>query len=135
MCSPAALILPWMLTPRSALTRSLALLIPICMVWVFAACVSLCAGHESLDAGCVEAHSVNTPAPAETQDCCPDGEASCGVQSHRATSVSHTTAAEPAPAEAAALPPADGTLARPARGASPGRAADPPFERLRTLRI
>ncbi|HEX8354666.1 MAG TPA: hypothetical protein VF611_17295 [Pyrinomonadaceae bacterium] len=104
------------------------------MLWVFAACVSLCAGHEELGAGGAEAHSVSTPGFAESQDCCPDGEASCGVPAHRAMFASHTTAAEPAP-EAAALPAADDAVARPARNMPPDRTADPPFERLRTLRI
>lgn len=134
MCRPAALILTRMLTPRSALTRSLSLLTPLCMIWVFAACVSLCAGHEALDVGVAEAHSAGASGFAESQDCCPDGEASCGVPTHRATFVSHTTAAEPAP-EASALPASDGVLARPARNMPPDRTADPPFERLRTLRI
>lgn len=134
MCRPATLILTRMLTPRSALTRSLALLTPLCMIWAFAACVSLCAGHEALDAGGAEAHSAGAPGFAESQDCCPDGEASCGVPTHRATFVSHTPAAEPTP-EDAALPAAADALARPARNMPPDRTADPPFERLRTLRI
>jgi len=123
-----------MLTPRSALTRTLALLTPVCMIWVFAACVSLCAEHEAADVGCADTHSVGTPGIAETQDCCPAGEASCGVPADRATFVSHTSAAAPA-SEAAALPVADVTLACPARGGPPDWAADPPFKRLRTLRI
>ena len=134
MCRPAALILPWMLTPRSALTRSLALLMPLCMIWVFAACVSLCAEHEAADAGCADTHSVGTPGIAETQDCCPVGEASCGVPADRAMSVSQPSVAEP-PSEAVAMPMADFALARPARGEPPDWAFDPPFERLRTLRI
>jgi hypothetical protein len=130
----STLILPWMLTTRLALTRSLALLTPLCMIWVFAACVSLCAGHDELVAGGAEAHSTDASGFADTQDCCPAGEASCGVQAHRATSVSHTTAAGHAP-EAAALPAAECNLARPAGGVHHGRSPDPPFERLRTLRI
>lgn len=134
MCRPAALILPWMLTPRSALTRSLALLTPLCMIWMFAACVSLCAEHVALDAGGDEARSVGTPGYPGTQGCCPVGEASCGLPAHRATFVSHVSAAVPTP-EAAAVPAADFAPAHPARGVPPDGAADPPFERLRTLRI
>lgn len=134
MCSPAALILPRMLTPRSALRRLMALLIPVCMIWVFAACVSQCAGHEVLDAEGVEAHAVSTQGFVEAEDCCPDGEASCGVTAHRAMFVSHMNVAEPAP-EVAVLPAADGAFACQAYSMPPDRTADPPFERLRTLRI
>lgn len=104
------------------------------MSWVFAACVSQCAGHEAIDPEGAEAHSVSTPGFVEAEDCCPDGADSCGIPSHRATFVSHTTVAEPAP-EVAALPTADGELACHTYSMPPDRAADPPFERLRTLRI
>jgi hypothetical protein len=134
MCRPAALILPWMLTPRSALTRSVALLTPLCMIWVFAACVSLCAEHEAIDAGCTEGHSLSTPGFAETQDCCPVGEDSCGVPADRAMFVSQPSVAEP-PSEAVAVPLADFARAHPARGVPPDWAFDPPFKLLRTLRI
>jgi hypothetical protein len=123
-----------MLTPRSALTRSLALLTPFCLIWVFAACVSLCAEHEGGDSERAEAHSAGTPGLAEMQDCCPAGEASCAVPADRATFVSHPSVAEPS-SEAVAVPTADVSLAHPARGVPPDWATDPPFERLRTLRI
>lgn len=134
MCHPAALILVWMLSPRASLTRSLALLTPLCMVWVFAACVSLCSEHGAFDAGSAESHSVSAPESAEKQDCCPAGEASCGVPADRATFVSQPGVAEP-PSEAVAVPMADFALAHSARGEPPDWAADPPFKRLRTLRI
>jgi hypothetical protein len=134
MWRPATLILHGMLSPRSALTRWLALLTPLCMVWVFAACVSLCGEHEAARAGCADAHSVSAPGFAETQDCCPAGEASCGVPGDRAMFVSQPGVAEP-PSEAVAMPTADFVLARPARGAPSDWAFDPPFKLLRTLRI
>jgi hypothetical protein len=104
------------------------------MIWVFVACVSLCSEHEVVNAGHAEAHSVSTPEFAETQDCCPAGETSCGVLTDRAAFVPHLSAAAPAP-EAAIVPAADVALAHPARGVPPDWAAHPPFERLRTLRI
>lgn len=134
MCRPAALILPWMLTPRSALMRSLALLTLLCMIWVFAACVSLCAGHEVFDAGGTQVHSVGASGFAETQDCCPVGEASCGVPADRAMFISQPGVAEPL-SEAVAVPMADFALAHPARGVPPDWAFEPPFKLLCTLRI
>lgn len=134
MCRPAALILPGMFSPRTALTRSLALLTPVCMIWVFVACVSLCSDHEAVDAGHDGAHSVSAPESTGAQDCCPAGEASCGVLTDRATFVLYASATASAP-EAAAVPGADVALAHPARGLPPDRPAAPPFERLRTLRI
>ncbi len=123
-----------MLTPRSALTRSLALLTPLCLIWVFAACVSLCAEHEGVDSESAEAHSVSAPGLAEMQDCCPADEASCAVPADRATFVSHLSVAEPS-LEAVAVAAADVALAHPAGGVPPDWAADPPFKRLRALRI
>ena len=134
MCRPAPLILPRMFSPRSALTRTLALLTHVCMIWVFAACVSLCSEHGAVDAGSDGAHSVSAPESAGAEDCCPVGEASCGVLTDRATSVPYASAAASAP-EAAAVPAADVVLAHPARGVPPDWPAAPPFERLRTLRI
>lgn len=134
MSRTAPLILRRMFSPRSALTRSLAMLTPVCMIWVFVACVSLCSEHEVVNAGHAEAHAVSTAEFAETPDCCPAGEASCGVLTDRATFVSDPSAAPPAP-DVAAVPAADIALAHPARGVPPDWAAHPPFERLRTLRI
>jgi len=117
------------------MTRSLALLTPVCMVWVFVACVSLCLEHDAMGAWRAEAHSVSAPQFAEMQDCCPSGEASCGVLTGRATFVQHLGAAALAP-DAAAVMMTASVLARPARGVPPDwPAAAPPFERLRTLRI
>jgi hypothetical protein len=134
MSRPTTHILREMFSPRSALMRTLALLTPVCMVWVFAACVSLCSEHEAVEAGRAEAHSVSAPQFAEMQDCCPAGEASCGVPADRATFVPHLSAAAPA-SDATAVPAADFKLTHPDRGVPPDWPADPPFERLRTLRI
>ena len=123
-----------MFSPRSALTRTLALLTPVCMIWVFAACVSLCSEHGAVDAGGDGALSVSAAECAGSQDCCPAGKASCAVPTDRATFVLYASATAPVP-EAAAVPGADVALAHPARGLPPDRPAAPPFERLRTLRI
>ena len=104
------------------------------MIWVFAACVSLCAEHDGGESQRAEARPVVTPGFAEMQECCPAGETSCGVPADRATYPSHPSDAEPS-SEAVAVRAADVALAHPARGVPPEWAADPPFERLRTLRI
>ena len=124
MCRTAALILPGMFSPRSALTRLLALLTPVCMIWVFAACVSLCSEHGAVDAGSDGALSVSAADSAGAQDCCPAGEASCGVLTDRATFVPYASATPSAP-EAAAVPGADVALARPARSLPPDRPPAP----------
>ncbi len=123
-----------MFAPRPLLTRSLATLLPACLVWVFAACVSICSAHPAEAPEAIAAAYCDAADAAPEPDCCPITEASQGVLPERpspsgqAAGDLHTPAAmvtEPGRSRAARSAPAPASFA----------SLDPPFGRLRTLRV
>jgi hypothetical protein len=120
-----------MLMPRFTFKRTVAALLPFCFLWAFVACLSLCmehaeeAGDESRSALCLGRED----APAS--DSCPI------VQAPKATLRNRLSLL---PADAVALASTGFTRAPINVGASlldsdDHSSADPPFERLRVLRI
>ncbi len=120
-----------MIRTRAPLTRLLAALTPVLLLWAFVGCVAVCAPHaegsgEDLQAASVELRDSHCSEP------CPVTEASYLVTVNR-FAPDQQADDQPAPATA------KGEKMRVASFA--GRYAealpppDPPFERLRTLRI
>jgi hypothetical protein len=116
------------------LTRLTGTLLPVCLVWAFAACVSLCSAHPAEAGETAAAISRDVADYAPESDCCPITEASQGAlpertsQSPQAGTELHTP-----------TPKVTGSGATGAARRAPASASftspDPPFERLRTLRI
>lgn len=120
-----------MFMPRFPLKRTVAALLPICFLWAFVACVSLCTEHAEEagnDRPSVLCLGINdTPA----SDSCPIVEAPKATLRDRLLLLA---------ADAVAVTPAAFTQAAVNVGMSlPGSydhsSTDPPFERLRVLRI
>lgn len=119
-----------MFSPRQ-LKRLLAAWLPLCLVWAFVSCVGLCSTHDAGEARAATAS--NRAEDAHESECCPLAEASRGVMPERVSPASGPDGGA-APASAVSAPPASSVLFPPTiflNSSSP----DPPFERLRTLRI
>ena len=126
-----------MLTPRLHLARTIAVLLPASLLWVFAACVSIC-GWES-----AESRPRLAPAFAATEvggaPCC-EGCPCPDASFLRATTAERATLKHDLQAAGDALTPAlpfasafDAATPAPARRTR--FLADPPLEPLPTLRI
>jgi hypothetical protein len=123
-----------MIPPRSTLTRLLATLTPALLLWAFVGCVAVCAEHaeEGLSED-VAASSVEL-GDSHCSDPCPVTDASFTVPAKRFAPDQQAVAAQPVTPPAAQEPPRAAPIA--------GRFSevlrpppDPPFERLRALRI
>jgi hypothetical protein len=121
-----------MISAHSLITRSIALLLPVCLIWLFIACVTLCSMHVD---GYKLTHAGSLSSTASTAsgeiDCCPFTESLRSVLPER--SVLEVPAAEHTPV-ALVVGASDYEMSfhhfLTASGSS-----DPPLKRLRTLRI
>lgn len=121
-----------MFSQRSALTRLVALVLPLCFVWIFTACVMICGAHAAEES---KQHSIWSNSEAEISheaDCCPLTNSQLSVLPDR-RSIGlelnhHLPLRVPCPwlAKARLLAPHP----FPIRSST-----DPPFERLVSLRI
>ncbi len=126
-----------MLAPRLHLNRTVAVLLPASLLWVFAACVSIC-GWESAES---RPRFTSTAAPTEVEGapCC-EGCPCPDASFLRATTAERATLRHDLQAAGDALTPVlpvastfDAVTIAPAH--RPQFLADPPFEPLPTLRI
>ena len=121
-----------MIKTRAPLTRLLAALMPVLLLWAFVGCVAVCAAHAEGSGGDVKAASVESR-DSHCSEPCPVTEASYLVPANRFAPDQHVVADQPGSArvtrEATRVPSYAGRYDE----ALPP--PDPPFERLRTLRI
>src|SRR4030095_7230644 len=120
-----------MMSVYSLITRSIALLLPVCFIWLFIACVTLCSMHverKLTHAGCLS--STASTGSGEI-DCCPFTESLLSVLTPR--SILEVTAAEHAPVALVLGSSYCGVSFHHFLTAS--GSSDPPLKRLRTLRI
>ena len=123
-----------MFTARTLLIRLTATLLPVCLVWVFVACVSLCSAHpaEAGEAAAVVSWDVADDAPES--DCCPVSEASQGALPERTSQSPQAGTELHTPTPKMTGPGVTGAVRRAPASAS-FTSPDPPFEQLRALRI
>lgn len=126
-------IMPAMFSPRSTVTRSLAIWLPLCFVWVFVACVSLCSLHG--------AGEHNTPSvlsqvadSSHESNCCPIREATSWVLPERQSSNPQAGGDVQAASVPLVLPTGYAPYSN-ARMLIQPSTSDPPLERLCALRI
>jgi len=126
-----------MFAPRSIVTRSLALWLSACFVWIFIACVSLCSLDEERQSQTSPALSSVATAADGSHDCehCPIMEAPSFVLPERQSSVRVSQTRGDIRESFAPLSPTNHALRLPARLLIPPSTSDPPFERLGILRI
>jgi hypothetical protein len=121
-----------MLTSRFPLKRTIAALLPVCFLWVFIACVSLCASDaeevEHDGGGAILSLGIESTPDSE---CCPIIESPKAALSERVSVQSASTVS----ALPLILAPSSGSALAPSHKSNHHLFADPPFERLLTLRI
>jgi hypothetical protein len=118
-----------MFVTRFPCKRLLAGLMPLCLLWLFVACVSLCAAHEDAEHehAMLSAEIESDPA----SESCPVLEAPKGMLAERTNAFPRD---EVQASSALFAEPLSRTEAR-VRDSVFHSSTDPPFERLRTLRI
>ena len=133
--SPESNILPLMIPPRSTLTRLLAALTPALLLWAFVGCAAACAEHAEDARGEDVSATLSELRDSHCPDPCPVTEATAFVPAQRFLPDQQQ-------------PPGDQSASAPSASEPPHAASfagrfsevlrpppDPPFERLRTLRI
>lgn len=132
-------ILPRMFSPHSQVTRSLVLLLPLSFVWLFVACVALCgtacAGDEH-DEGTVETFLLRVAHDSSESDCCPIMTTPEGALPERLFSSHYLDdGLSRAPVPTSSVRFAFQLSSLSARQLIRPSSPNPPFNRLRTLRI
>ena len=113
--------------------RAIAMLLPACFLWVFASCVEMCSTHSAEACNSNAALFVNSVSASPEDGCCPVTEAPASVLPERVSFIPAASRdfqvllvwAVPANRRLCFDPDSSILLSSP----------DPPFERLRTLRI
>ncbi len=126
--------MPLMFSPRSTASRSLAIWLPICLMWMFVACVSLCLLHVEAED---ETPSVLTPVTAVNSpdsDCCPFIESTSGILLERQSSIRPVSGDVQASFVHAPSPKSYATRSQAHLAIQPPT-SDPPLERLGVRRI
>jgi hypothetical protein len=124
---------PFVISRGVLFTRLFAAVMPVCLLWTFAACLSICADHVG------EAQGEGTPAATvevSVSDCaddCPVTGTTAPVPVKRFALDSPTEGTQAGLVLASHVPPA----VNPSKGPHPDalKPPDTPFKRLRTLRI
>lgn len=127
--------MPEMFSPRPTVTRSLAIWMPLCFLWVFMACVSLCpvndvAGHEVSSA-----LSKITVRGSHESDCCPITEAPTWLIAARQSSTPQASGDVRASSAPSVILQASYAPHSKARLSIQPPGSDPPRGRLGVLRI
>jgi hypothetical protein len=120
-----------MLKRRFPLKRTIAVLLPVCFLWVFIACVSLCASDAEEvehDGGAILSLEIESTPDSE---CCPIIESPKAALLER-LSVQSASTVSALPITLATL---SGNAFAPSHKSNYPLITDPPFERLLTLRI
>jgi hypothetical protein len=128
-------ILRKMVFSRTSYARLMAAFLPVSFLWLFAACVTLCAPHSSEG----EFASVGALSQAEVEashesDCCPIMEATITALPERHLLAKLTDDAAQGLSTFTARP-VSGNISCVLSPPLAFSSSDPPFERLRTLRI
>src|SRR5947207_117207 len=122
-----------MLSQRSTLSRLVAVILPLCSVWIFIACVIICSAHAEEASNQRSTASFGEAQLSHEEECCPINNAQVSVLPNRRATffvINHNHPSSPAlctwlVSRRTLVP---HTIAIPS-------AADPPFERFPTLRV
>ncbi|MCP9494937.1 MAG: hypothetical protein MSG64_10840 [Pyrinomonadaceae bacterium MAG19_C2-C3] len=127
-------IMPVMFSPRSSFMRVLAMMLPLCFIWVFVACVVSCSAHDA------EAHEIRADLAIESidgshdDDLCPVTEATSYTLPERQSSIPQISD-EVSSLFAPCVSPTNNALTLRTQSSIRLSAARPPLERLCILRI
>ncbi len=123
-----------MIQPRSLPVRVLATLLPVCFVWVFVACASLCAMHGETERETRAAAIFDSADAPDDFECCALEQALASVLPDRQSSLTRASSYLKAAFLPAVLTTGNAPSSR-ARRETPRSTSDPPLKRLCTLRI
>jgi hypothetical protein len=122
-----------MISARSLLMRSLAAFMPIYLIGLFVACVTLCLAHSDEPRQARSIYSSLALEPSAEEEGCPITGVPESILPHRPSPIQPVSVSQPV--ALVFIEPAITGLNRAARAARLLTSSDPPFERLCTLRV
>ena len=123
-----------MIPPRSLFTRVLATLLPMCFLWVFVACASLCSMHNEMEQETQVAAISDSVNASGDSECCPLGQSPVVIVSERQSYLLQSSG-DPQPSSLPAVLTIGETPSSRLRREVLPTNSDPPLKRLCTLRI